>query len=100
MSTTIKLANSCLREFFFVQREVCKGDPFVIAAMVKEHWQLFGELRCKVFLQFELANLPILSTPVGRRDEEYPGNGLFHLLFGEIFQQDRTAQRMPNKKHL
>src|SRR5215207_7502979 len=100
MSAAIKLINSCPREFFFVQREVCERHPFVIAAVVKEHRQLFGELRRKVSFQFVPTNLPILSTPVGRRDKEYPGNGLFHLLFGEIFQQDRTAQRMPNKKHL
>src|SRR3712207_3880066 len=60
----IELPDGRPRESLCVQREVRERYPFVVAAVVEEHSQLFGKLPCKVCSQHVLVDLPILGTPV------------------------------------
>src|SRR5215210_846146 len=97
MSASIELAEACPRKLFLVEREVCERHPLTVAAVVEEQRQASGDLRRKVFLQNILANLPTFDAPVGWRDQEHPGYGYHRSRFGDVLQQDRSPQRMPDE---
>src|SRR5215203_6772508 len=100
MPASIERAESCMRNLFRIEREVCERHPLVVAAVVEEHRQALGELRGEVFLQNILVNLPVLDAPVGCRDQERSGYGCGRPLFGEVLQQDRSPQRMADEEDL
>src|SRR5215211_1319484 len=100
MPASIERAESCMRNLFRIEREVCERHPLVVAAVVEEHRQALGELRGEVFLQNLLVNLPVLDAPVGCRDQERSGYGCGRPLFGEVLQQDRSPQRMADEEDL
>src|SRR5215218_3393847 len=100
MSASIELVESCMRNLFSIEREVCERHPLVVAAVVEEHRQAFGELRCELFLQNILVNLPVLNAPVGCRDQKHPGYGCRRPLLGDVLQQDRSPQRMADERDL
>src|SRR5918994_6086059 len=100
MPASIELAKSCLRNLLRIEREVCERHPLVVAAVIEEHRQAFGELRREVYLQNVLVNLPVLDAPVGCRDQKYPGYGCRRPLLGDVLQQDRSPQRMADERDL
>src|SRR5215211_5977112 len=100
MPASIELAESCMRNLFRIEREVCERHPLVVAAVVEEDRQAFGELRREVFLQNVLVNLPVLYAPVGCRDQKHPGYRCRYPLLGDVLKQDRSPQRMADEKDL
>src|SRR5215212_3705540 len=100
MPASIELAESCMRNLFRIEREVCERHPLIVSAVVEEHRQALGELRREVFLQNILFNLPVLDAPVWCRDQERSGNGCRRPLLGDVLQQDRSPQRMADERDL
>ena len=86
--------------FASIQGEVLERHLLVVAAVVEEHLQSFGELRCEVLSQRILVQLTAPVSHVRRSDEEQPGDGLLWLLFGEVLEQDESAHRVPDQDHL
>ena len=100
VSAAVGDANGRAREVRFIQGEVLERHLLVVAAVVEEHLQSFGELRCEVLSQRILVQLSAPGSHVGRSDEEQPGDGLLWLLFGEVLEQDESAHRVPDQDHL
>src|SRR5829696_4619016 len=100
MSASIEHAESCMRNLFRIEREVCERHPLVVAAVVEEHRQAFGELRREIFLQTVLVNVPVLDAPVGCRDQKQTGYGCRRPLLGDVLQQYRSPQRMAEQRDL
>ena len=101
MTTPIELTDGRLWEFCCIQHKMLKWDDLVVTAMVQgDSWDA-RQLCRNVFGQSRLVPRPeLVCTPIRGGQQKKCDDRFVELLFGKIFDENRSTYRMPDQNNL